>query len=84
MYEHIRDTKAAITGPCYVGADRDKLIAMVKEKMKPLVNYLGDKSFMVENKLTFIDFLMLELCEFAHWITLLTFYEENENVERYV
>ena len=52
--------------------------------MKPLVNHLGNKEFLVCNNLTMIDFHMLELCEFTQWVTYQQFYKENENVERYI
>ena len=65
LYEQIKDIKTAITGPCYTGGDRDKLIVLVKRKMKPLVGYLGNKRYMIEDKITLIDFLMFELCEFV-------------------
>ena len=65
LHEKIIDAKKAITGPCYVGEDRKKLNALAKMKLKPIVKYLGSRKFLVADKLTIIDFMMLELCEFA-------------------
>ena len=65
LHERLADAKKVISGPCYVGSDRQKLINMAMKKLAPLVEYLGEKKFLVENKLTLIDFMMLELCEFA-------------------
>ena len=65
LYEKISDAKKVITGPCYVGENRTKLVLMANKKLEPLVKHLGDKKFLVEDKLTIIDFMMLELCEFT-------------------
>ena len=65
LHEKIIDAKKVITGPCYVGENRQKLIGLAKKKLIPIVEYLGEKKFLVEDKLTLIDFMMLELCEFA-------------------
>ena len=37
--------------------------------MKPLVDYLGKKEYLFGEELTFLDFYMLELCDFVEWLT---------------
>ena len=80
----MKDVKQSITGPCYTGADRKKLIDLATVKMKPLVDYLGKKDFLFGNDMTFLDFYMLELCEFADWLTENTFLNANKPLNRYI
>lgn len=60
MYQQLKDCKSAITGPCYVGSDRNALSATAKAKMAPIVAYLGKKDYLIGDNLTFLDFYMLE------------------------
>ena len=39
------------------------------EKVKPLVFYLGDKQFLCGDNVTYIDFIMFELCDFMQWLS---------------
>ena len=84
IYVQLKDAKSAITGPCYVGQDRAKLKELARSKMAPIVNFLGKKEFLIGSSLTFIDFYMLELCDFVQWLTENEFYNEHKNVARYV
>ena len=84
LYEQIWQIKKEVTGPCYLGGDRDKLTIHAKQKMKPLIQVLGKKNFLIGDKLTLIDFYMGELCEFVQWLTYNQLYEENAIVESYV
>jgi len=84
MYQQLKDCKSAITGPCYVGNDRAKLIDTAKAKMAPIVNYLGKKDYLIGSSLTFLDFYMLEQCDFVQWLTNNEFFTENKSVARYV
>ena len=45
---------------------------------------MGKKDYLIGDKLTFIDFYTLELCDFIQWVTNNEFYNENGNVARYV
>ena len=65
MFQQLKDCKSAITGPCYVGTDRVALSATAKSKMQPIVAYLGKKDFLIGDYLTFLDFYMLESCDFV-------------------
>ena len=52
--------------------------------MAPIVSYLDKKTYLCGENLTFIDFYMLEQCDFVQWLTNNEFYTENKNVARYV
>ena len=84
LYSQLKDVKSAITGPCYVGQDRAVLSQTAKNKMAPIVAYLGKKQYLVGDHLTFLDFYLLEQCDFVQWLTKNEFFDENKNVARYV
>ena len=65
IYQQIKDCKSAITPPCYTGQDRAVLSQSAKAKMAPIVAYLGKKTYLCGESLTFIDFYMLEQCDFV-------------------
>lgn len=84
LYSQLKDVKSAITGPCYVGADRAQLSQTAKSKMAPLVAYLGKKDYLCGDELTFLDFYLLEQCDFVQWLTNSEFFNENKSIARYV
>ena len=84
LYSQLKDVKSAITGPCYVGQDRDVLKQTAKAKMEPIVSYMGKREHLIGNSLTFLDFIMLELCDFVQWLSEEEFYKENKQIFRYV
>ena len=84
LYSQIKEVKSAVTGPCYVGADRSKLSATAQKKMQPLVAYLGKKDFLMGDSMCFLDFQFIELCEFVEWITDNEFFQKNKGVGRFV
>ena len=84
VYSQLKDVKSAITGPCYVGQDRAVLSQTAKAKMAPIVEYMGKKDYLIGANLTFLDFYLLELCDFVQWLTDNEFFTENKKVARYV
>lgn len=84
LYSQLKDVKSAITGPCYVGQDRDVLKQTAKAKMAPIVSYMGKREHLIGNSLTFLDFIMLELCDFVQWLSENEFFNENKSIARYV
>ena len=84
LYSQLKDIKQAVTGPCYQGVDRAKLSQTAKQKMAPIVTYLGKKDYLIGENLTFLDFYMLEQCDFVQFLTNNEFFTENKNIARYV
>jgi len=84
LYQQLKDVKSAVTGPCYVGADPQLLAETAKHKMAPIVKALGKKEYIVGSSLTYLDFYMLEMCDFVQFLTQSEFYEYNKNIARYV
>jgi len=84
VYAQLKECKQSITGPCYTGGDRRKLTELAKQKMKPIVEYLGKKEYLFGAELSFLDFYMLEQCEFVEWLTEQTFLSENKPLGRYI
>ncbi len=84
LYGQLKEVKSAVTGPCYVGADRATLSQTAKQKMAPLVAALGSKKYLIGENLTFLDFYLLEQCDFVQWLTENEFFTENKKVAMYV
>lgn len=84
IYSQLKDLKSAITGPCYIGQDRAVLKELAMKKMKPIVDYMGKKEYLIGSKLTYLDFYMLELCDFVQWLTDNEFFNVHKSVARYV
>ena len=84
IYGQMKDVKNAITGPCYVGQDREVLKQMSKNKMAPLIAFMAKSDYLMGQNLTYLDFYMVELCDFVQWLTENEFYSENKGVATYV
>ena len=80
LYAHLRECKQQLTGPCYQGMDQQKLTALAKAKMAPLVAFLGERKYFMGENLSLLDFFFLELCEYVNWLTAVSFYSENKNI----
>ena len=52
--------------------------------MAPIVQYLDKKDYLIGSHLTFMDFYLLELCDFVQWLTSNEFFQENKNIAAYV
>lgn len=52
--------------------------------MQPLVEYLGKKDYLFGNDMSFLDFYMLEMCEFVEWLTEESFFSANKPLNRYI
>lgn len=57
---------------------------LCKEKMAPIVTYLGKKKFLMGENITYLDFIFVELCDFVQFLSADTFFEENKSIVRYV
>ena len=65
----VSDLKGATTMPCYTQGDRVGITMNILEKVKPIVNFLGRKKFLCGENVTYVDFIMFELCDFMNWIS---------------
>ena len=66
---NVGDLKGQITMPCYTSGDRAAITANMMQKVKPIVNYLGDKPFLVGSQVTYVDFILFEMCDLMNWIS---------------
>ena len=48
---------------------------LANAKMKPIVDYLGEKKEFLCGELTYIDFYFVELCDFVQFLTKDQFFE---------
>ena len=53
------------------------------EKVKPLVNFMGEKKFLCGNNVTYIEFIFLELCDFMNWISAGVLHERYPALDAY-
>ena len=65
----VGDLKGAVTMPCYTTNDRQSIKAIALQKVRPIVDFLGEKKFLIGNDVTYIDFTMFELCDLMDFIT---------------
>jgi len=84
IYGQLKEVRQALTGPCYVGADRQVLKRNAKAKISGILKHLGTREFVAGNSLTYLDFYTLELYEFIQFLTQDEFYDENPLVKNYV
>ena len=84
LYAQMKDIKAVITGPCYIGHDSEALKQLCKEKMQPIVAYLGKNDYIGGSNITYLDFYLLEMCDFVQFLTNNEFFNENKSIARYV
>ena len=67
-----------------VGTDPQNLAKVCREKMAPIVAYMGKSKFLMGEDITYLDFIFLELCDFVQFLTADKFFEENKSITRYV
>ena len=79
----ISDLKATITMPCYTTGDRVAIQMDKLEKLKPIVAYMGDKKFLVGDNVTYVDFILFELCDFMDFLSEGLLYERNPTLKDY-
>ena len=66
----VQDLKQSVTLPCYTTGDRAGITTNLLQKVKPIVAYLGQKNFLVDNDdPCYVDFAFFELCDFMNWIS---------------
>ena len=79
----VSDLRGATTMPCYTTGDRIAITMNLLEKVKPLVNFLGQKPFLCGENITYVDFAFFELCDFMNWISEGQLYSKNPVLQDY-
>ena len=79
----VGDLKGAVTMPCYTSGDRAAITANLMEKVKPIVAFLGDKSFLAGDNVTYVDFTFFELCDLMNWLSEGRLFAEQEKLAAY-
>ena len=67
---------------CYSKKKFEEVDAL--EYMAPVIDILGDHEFFAGPELTYVDFFMLELCEFSQYLSQGELYKEHQNIAKYV
>ena len=79
----LADLKGAVSLPCYTVGDKSQISELVLNKVKQIANYLGGKKYLVGDNVTYIDFILFELCDFMSWLTDGAIYTQHLNLEAY-
>ena len=65
----VNDLKGAVTMPCYTGSSAESITGNLLEKVRPIVEFMGDKKFLVGEEPTYVDFTMFELIELMQFVS---------------
>ena len=65
----VADLKGAVTLPCYTSGDRASIASNALDKVQPIVRFLGSNKYIAGGELTYVDFVLFELCELMQWIS---------------
>ncbi len=79
----ISDLKGATTMPCYTSEDKNAIAKICIDKTQPVAAYLGKKSFLMGDNVTYVDFILFELCDFMMWITDGQIFSKYPNLREY-
>ena len=79
----VQDLRGQITMPCYTSGDRVKITMDLLEKVKPLSYFLNTKKFLCGSEVTYVDFIMFELCDLMEWLSQSLFFERYPEFEQY-
>ena len=77
--------KQIATQPCYLSDDKAALAKNVTENFKVIVDYYKSKDtpFLLGNYLTYVDFMLFELCHYISFLTDDSLYEDYPAIERF-
>ena len=64
----VGDLKMSFTMGCYFKDDREELINTALPKVRSIVDFLGDKDFLVGSEVCYVDFTVFELCLFMDFV----------------
>jgi len=65
----VRDFQGAITGSCYGSSDVAAIKSIIDSRLPAIQKFLGSKKFLVGDNVTYVDFILFELCDFMMWVT---------------
>jgi glutathione S-transferase len=65
----IKDLNSFIIGHCYGSGDKDAIIKGLETRLSPFNKFLENKTYLVGDYLTFVDFLLYELLELIDFIS---------------
>ena len=76
------ELKMKITMPCYMGSDREVIKDAVRERLPPILKFMGDNLYLAANEPTWVDFLMFEIIELISFVWP-AFFDEYPDMEQY-
>ena len=79
----VGDLKGAVTMPCYTSGDRAGITANLLMKVKPIVNFLAAKNFLIGENVCYVDFIFFELIELMEFISEGQLLEQNPSLRAY-
>ncbi len=79
----ISDLKGATTMPCYTQGDKKGISTICLQKTGQVADFLADKQFLMGDNVTYVDFILFELCDFMAWITDGELYTKFPNLQSY-
>ena len=67
----LQNLKQIATQPCYLSSNMKALAKTVTKNIKVIVEYLENRGskFLVGNYVTYVDFILFELCDLFQFIT---------------
>ena len=68
---------------CYYVGDRVAVVEKTLEKVKQIVGFLGEKEFLLGKKMTYVDFILFEICDWMEWCTEGKSYSEQPSLKAY-
>ena len=70
--------------PCYGHGDRDKIDADTKKRLEPIVNWLGDKQYLMGDNVCYLDFILFECINVVEFVTNGRVFSDYPTLEPYV
>jgi len=80
----IKDLNNFIIGHCYGTGDKEAVVNGLESRLPNFENFLGKKTYLVGDYLTFVDFLFYELLELIDFISESKSFANFENLRNYL
>ena len=72
-----------LTYPFYKHADREKIEKASKPKLDPIVKWLGDKKYLIGDKICYLDFILFEVCNVMDFLTKGRIWNDYPSLKKY-